>query len=116
KRKENVFVGRKVRSRGKGRRTNPIAAPMERCGRKCSQVVNRSALSGDQSAGVSRLHRARGVGSRARSHALTSVFLALVSLLVVLAYAPAAGALISPVATIDGASSEIVELGDVAMA
>ncbi len=40
----------------------------------------------------------------------------LVSLLAALAYAPVAGALISPVTTIDGASSEVVELGGVAMA
>jgi hypothetical protein len=42
--------------------------------------------------------------------------LVLVPLFAALAHAPTAHALISPVATIDGASSEIVELGGVAMA
>jgi hypothetical protein len=45
-----------------------------------------------------------------------ATLLALVPLVVALAHAPRADALISPVATIDGPSAEIVELGGVAMA
>ena len=63
------------------------------------------------------LHRARGLPRRASVRARTAALAALVLLwLATLAHAPTASALISPVTTLDGASSEIVELGGVAMA
>ena len=66
---------------------------------------------------MTRTHRARRVQGRARACTrTTATLLALFWLFAALAHAPAAHALTSPVATIDGPSAEIVELGGVAMA
>jgi hypothetical protein len=71
---------------------------------------------GDQSAGVIHPHRARGTFGCVHIRARTAALISLLPLLAVLTHAAVARALISPVATIDGPSAEIVELGGVAMA
>jgi hypothetical protein len=70
---------------------------------------------------VNPLHRVRGVQGFGRASArartsTTAALIALASLFVALAHVPAAHALISPVATIAGPRSEIVDLGGVARA
>src|SRR5580700_2121510 len=80
--------------------------------------VQTSHARADRSARVTRPYRARRTLSRVCACTrTTAILLGLAgALLATLVQIPAAGALISPVTPIDGPSSEIVELGGVAMA
>jgi hypothetical protein len=88
-------------------------------GAKSSQVVNRSPSRDDHPAGVAHTYDGHRVqGCRLRAGLTRARLLVLLGSLGLglLACVPAAQALITPLATIDGPSSEIIELGGVAMA